>query len=144
VNEIDVLVIEHACARVIVDSATYNDRREFGALAALYTADGVVVRPNGQRLEGRAAIEAAYAAGSPDRVTRHLCSNVRVDVESADTARATTAVLIVSGTRSDDPDVTFGVVPSEHHMVGEFADRLVRTDEGWKIAERRATLTMTT
>jgi len=143
-NEIDVLLIERACQRVVVDSATFTDRREFAALAALYTADGVVVRPNGQRLEGPAAIEAAYAAGPPERVTRHLCANVRVEVDGPDAARATTVVLIVSGQRSDDPDVAFGVVPNERHMVGEFADRLVRTGEGWRIAERRATMTMTT
>jgi uncharacterized protein (TIGR02246 family) len=144
VNEIDVLLIERACERVVVDSATFNDRREFAALADLYTDDGVVVRPNGQRIEGRAAIAAAYAAGPPDRVTRHLCSNMRVEVDAPDAARATTVVLIVSGQRSDDPDVAFGVVPSERHMVGEFADRLVRTEDGWRIAERQATLTMTT
>jgi uncharacterized protein (TIGR02246 family) len=144
VNELDVLLIERACLRVVVDSATFNDRKDWRALAALYTDDGVVVRPNGQRLEGRAAIEAAYAAGSPDRVTRHLCSNMRVEVDGPDAARVTTAVLIVSGSRSDDPDVAFGVVPSERHVVGEFADRLVRTEDGWLIAERRASLTMTT
>ena len=143
-NEIDRLLIERACERVIVDSARFNDRREFSALAALYTTDGLVVRPNGQRLEGRVAIEAAYAAGPPDRVTRHLCSNVRVEVDGPDAARATTAVLIVSGQRSDDPDAPFGVLPSERHMVGEFADRLVRTEDGWRIAERHATLAMTT
>ncbi|MGH9133048.1 MAG: nuclear transport factor 2 family protein [Ilumatobacteraceae bacterium] len=143
-NEIDVLLIERDCERVVVASATCNDQRQFAALADLYTVDGVVVRPNGQRLEGRAAIEGAYAAGPPDRVTRHLCANVRVDVDGPDAARATTVVLILSGVRSDDPDVTFGVVPSERHLVGEFADRLVRTDAGWRIAERRATLTMNT
>ena len=143
-NEIDVLLIERACQRVIVDSATFNDRREFAALAALYTADGVVVRPSGERLEGRAAIAEAYAAGPSERVTRHLCANVRVEVDGPDAARATTVVLIVSGQRSDDPDATFGVVPSERHMVGEFADRLLRTDEGWRIAERHATMAMTT
>lgn len=143
-DEMDVLLIERACERVIVDSATFNDRREFAALAGLYTTDGVVVRPNGQRLEGRAAIEEAYAAGPSGRVTRHLCSNVRVEVDGPDAARATTMVLIVSGQRSDDPDVTLGVVPGERHLVGEFADRLVRTEEGWRIAERHATITMTT
>jgi uncharacterized protein (TIGR02246 family) len=144
VNELDVLLIQRACERVIIDSATCNDARQWAELAALYTADGVVVRPNGQRLEGRAAIEAAYAAGSPDRVTRHLCANVRVDVSGPDAARATTTVLIVSGVRTDDADVMFGVVPNEHHVVGEFADDLVRTDDGWRIAERRATLSMST
>ena len=138
------LLIERACMRVVVDSATFNDRKDWPALAGLYTDDGVVVRPNGQRFEGRAAIEAAYAAGSPDRVTRHLCSNMRVEVDGPDAARVFTVVLIVSGSRSDDPDVAFGVAPSERHVVGEFVDRLVRTEEGWLIAERRASLTMNT
>ena len=135
-NAADVTHVERVCERLIVDSARYNDLREWAALAALYTPTGVVVRPNGQRLEGREAIEAAYAAGSPDRVTRHLCTNVRVDVDGPDAAHATTTVLIVAGTRTDDPDVTF--------RVGEFADRFERTDEGWRIAERRATLFMNT
>jgi hypothetical protein len=143
-NTSDVIQIERDCERLIVESARFNDLREWAALAGLYTPTGVVVRPNGQRLEGREAIESAYAAGSPDRVTRHLCTNVRVDVDGPNAAHATTTVLIVAGTRSDDPDVTFGIVPNEHHTVGEFADRFERTDEGWRIAERRATLFMNT
>lgn len=143
-NDVEAMLIERACTRVILDSAAANDERQWAALAALYTPDGVVVRPNGQRLVGRDEIERAYAGGSPDRVTRHLCSNVRVDVVGPDEARAVTTVLIVSGQRSDDPDVTFGVVPNEHHAVGEFADRLVRTDEGWRIAERQASVFMST
>jgi len=143
VTPVEELLIERACARLVVDSATCNDHREWAKLAALYTPDGVVVRPNGQRLEGRAAIEAAYAAGPPERVTRHLCANVTVDVDGPDDAHATTMVLIVSGTRSDDPEVRFGIVPSERHLLGEFADRFERTDDGWRIAERRASLAMT-
>ena len=133
-NASDALLIERACERLVVDSARLNDEQEWAALAGLYTRTGVVVRPNGQRLDGREAIEAAYAAGSPDRVTRHLCTNLRVDVDGADAAHSTTTVLIVAGTRSDDSDVTY--------RVGEFADRFERTDEGWKIAERRASVFM--
>ena len=58
------------------------------------------------------------------------------------TAKLSTALR--EALTSDDPDVAFGVVPSERHVVGEFADRLVRTQDGWLIAERRASLTMTT
>jgi ketosteroid isomerase-like protein len=144
VTPVEELLIERACTRLVIESATRNDHREWAALAALYTAEGVVVRPSGQRLVGRDEIEAAYAAGPSERVTRHLCTNVAVDVDDADHAHATTTVLIVSGTRSDDPDVTFGIVPNEAHLVGEFADRFERTDEGWRIAERSASLSMST
>jgi uncharacterized protein (TIGR02246 family) len=143
-TEIEELLIERACERLIVDSATHNDRRDWSALAALYADDGVVVRPNGQRLEGRAAIEAAYAAGPAERVTRHVCANLRVHVDGPDSAHATTVVVIIAGTRSDDPDVTFGIIPNERHRVGEFADRFTRTDAGWRIAERRASMVMNT
>lgn len=131
-NASELLLIERACERVVIDSARFNDERQWAALAGLYTPSGVVVRPNGQRLEGRQAIEAAYAAGSPDRVTRHLCTNLRVDVDGPDAAHATTTVLIVSGTHAGDQDVTY--------RVGEFADRFERTGDGWKIAERQASL----
>jgi uncharacterized protein (TIGR02246 family) len=144
VNDVERMLAERACERVVVATATCNDRRDWQGLAALYSPDGVVVRPNGQRVEGRAAIEAAYAAGPPDRVTRHMCTNVVVDVVSDDEAHAETTVLIVSGTRTDDPDATFGVLPSPRHSVGEFADRLVRTADGWRIAERRARIVMNT
>ena len=128
------LLIERACERVVIDSARLNDERQWAALADLYTPTGVVVRPNGQRLEGREAIEAAYAAGSPDRVTRHLCTNMRVDVDGPDDAHGTTTVLIAAATRSGDSDVTY--------RVGEFADRFERTADGWKIAERQASMFM--
>ena len=143
-NAAEAVLIERACERLIIDSARFNDDRQWSALAALYTPAGVVIRPNGQRLAGREAIEAAYAGGTPDRVTRHLCTNLRVDVDGPDEAHATTTVLIVSGTRSDAPDVTFGVIPNAHHAVGEFADRFERTDDGWLIAERRGSLFMNT
>jgi hypothetical protein len=126
---IEALLIERACERLIVDSARCNDERQWAALAGLYTSAGVVVRPSGQRLEGREAIEAAYAAGPPDRVTRHLCTNLRVDVDGPDDAHGTTAVLIVA---------------DGSYRVGEFADRFERTQEGWKIAERRASLFVNT
>jgi hypothetical protein len=143
-TEIETLLIERACERLIVDSATHNDRHDWSALAALYTGEGVVIRPSGQRLEGRAAIEAAYAAGPTERITRHLCANLRVYADGPASAHATTAVMIVSGVLSDDSDVAFGVVPSEHHLLGEFSDRFVLTDDGWRIAERRASMVMHT
>ena len=124
-DAIEALLIERACERLVIDSARFNDERQWAALAALYTQAGVVVRPNGQRLEGREAIEAAYAAGPPDRVTRHLCTNLRVDVDGPADAHGTTTVMIVA---------------DGSYRIGEFADRFERTEEGWKIAERRAAL----
>ena len=129
-NATDELLIERACERLIADSAVFQRSARSGPrLAALYTPDGVVVRPNGQRLEG------ARRSRPPTPVallirSHAICAPI---CESTSTTpirlHATTTVLIVSGTRGDDANVTF--------RAGEFADRFVRTNEGWRIAERR-------
>lgn len=59
--------------------------------------------------------------------TQHMLSNFVIDVDG-DTATASTyvhAVLVVS----DDPPVWY-------EPVGRYEDRLVRTSEGWRIAQR--------
>ncbi len=129
-----------AVERVIRDSAAHNDVRDWDALAALYTPDARLTRPSGQTAVGRDAIRAAYAGGATDRRTRHLCTDVRVEVDGRGTeASASTTVLLVSWTR--DPDAAAGDVPTASgSAVGEFADRLVLTDDGWRLAERIARL----
>ena len=63
----------------------------------------------------------------PARTTRHVCSNVVITLESADTARGVSAMLLFTGAAAP--------------LVGSFHDRFVRTAEGWRFAERRGSLT---
>lgn len=128
----DVIAVEQLVRR----SAALNDGRDWTALAALYTVDGLLRRPNGEQVAGREAIEASYAAGSATRRTRHMCGGTLVDVDG-DTARAVTPVLLFTWDGSDDRPVAEAVGPA----IGEFADVLVRTGDGWRIAERIATVT---
>ena len=128
----DVVAVE----QVVRLSAALNDGRSWTALAALYTDDGLLLRPNGEQVAGRDAIEASYAAGSASRRTRHLCGGTLVDVDG-DTARAVTPVLLFTWDASDTGSVAEATGPA----IGEFADALVRTGDGWRIAERIATVT---
>jgi len=90
----------------------------------LFTEDGTVTRPSGIRLKGRGAILQAYQETPVDRVTRHICTNIRIHVESADLARGLTYATVYSKTGNP--------------RVGEFEDEFVRTPEGWRIATRSA------
>lgn len=121
--------IEWECARLINLYALLNDEARWDEVAALYAPDGVMTRPTApdQPIVGREAILAAFKA-RPPRTTRHVCSNVVIDVETAMSARGRSAMLLF--TNADKPP-----------LVGGFEDRFILTDGGWRFAERRGTLT---
>lgn len=121
--------IEWDCARMINLYATLNDAARWAEVAALYTEDGSMTRPSAPDapIVGRDAILAAFES-RPARTTRHITANIVVKALDADTATATSAMLLF--TAADAPP-----------LVGGFSDRLRRVPgEGWRFAERRGSL----
>lgn len=118
---------EADCARLIALYANLNDEARWDEVAELYAEDGVMVRPTAPNapVAGRDAILEAFKA-RPPRTTRHVCSNVVIDVESDCTARGTSAMLLFTGEGAP--------------LVGSFHDRFILTDDGWRFAERRGSL----
>lgn len=119
--------IEADCARLIALYANLNDAACWDEVAALYTEDGLMTRPTAPDapIIGRAAILAAFQ-GRPPRKTRHVCSNVVIDVESPTTARGVSAmVLFLEGNAP---------------LAGSFHDRFELTPDGWRFSERRGSL----
>jgi hypothetical protein len=90
--------IEADCARLIALYANLNDEARWDEAAALYAPDGLMTRPTAPDVPivGREAILAAFKA-RPPRTTRHVCSNVVIEVESAREARGTSAMLLFTG-----------------------------------------------
>lgn len=121
------LLAERDIERLILDYAAHNDAANWEAVAAMFVDNGRVSRPVSPDdfTQGRADILAAFKA-RPPRTTRHIVSNIRVDVDG-DTATATSQIMLFTG-----PDM----VP----LVGSYADRLVKTTEGWRFTERRGSL----
>lgn len=119
--------VEADCARLIALYANLNDEARWDEVAELYAEDGVMVRPTAPNapVAGREAILEAFKA-RPPRTTRHICSNVVIDVESDSTARGTSAMLLFT---AEGPP-----------LVGSFHDRFILTDDGWRFAERRGSL----
>lgn len=124
----DRMAVEWQCARLIALYANLNDEARWDEVAALYAEDGVMFRPTAPNLPiaGRAAILAAFRS-RPPRTTRHVCSNVVIEVEGPATARGTSAMLLFTGEGAP--------------LVGAFHDRFCLTAEGWRFAERRGSLT---
>ncbi|MEN2787314.1 nuclear transport factor 2 family protein [Sphingomonas qilianensis] len=123
-----VRAIEWDCTRLVSHYALLNDAARWVEASALFLADGRLARPSAPDapIVGREAILAAFLA-RPPRVTRHVCSNIVIDVIGPDAARGESAMLLFTST--DAPP-----------LVGGFIDRFARTAEGWRFAERRGTL----
>ena len=120
--------IEWDCARLIAHYANLNDAARWSDLAALFAPNGRMARPSAPDMwiEGREAILAAFLS-RPARTTRHVCSNIVVDVISDDEATAESAMLMFTGAAAP--------------LVGSFLDRFRYTSEGWRFAERHGILT---
>ena len=108
--------------------AIATDRRQFDAVGELFTEDGQATY-SGVRLDpGRAAIVAHLQplAGFP--MSQHDVGTISITLDGdAATATSYTVVHLVR-TAGDDHEVV--------HRGLSYDDRLVRTPEGWKFAER--------
>lgn len=131
------LEAEAACRALVIGSAAAADDQDWQRLAGCYSVDATLVRPGGPELHGREAIRAAYASRDPDRLTEHLICNLLVTFETERCAQARCKVLLWSGRRSD-PTSPRGRPADPLQQVGAFLDRVVLTDEGWRIARREA------
>lgn len=126
--------IEWDVTRLIHHYANLSDAHDWDAVAALYTAGGVLRRPSGgEPVRGREAILAAFNA-RPPRAQRHVMANTVVDVTGEGEAAAFSVIVLYMGDASQDGGLP--VMAANAPLVGTFADKLVLTDEGWRFAER--------
>jgi hypothetical protein len=121
------LLAEREIERLILDYAAHNDAANWEAVADMFAVNGRVSRPIAPDdfTEGRNAILAAFKARPPRR-TRHIVSNIRVNVTDS-TAVASSQIMLFTGA---------DMAP----LVGSFADQLILTHDGWRFVERRGSL----
>jgi 3-phenylpropionate/cinnamic acid dioxygenase small subunit len=118
---------------VLVRYATAIDTRDWQLFRTCFTDDAVTDYGDIGRwsdIDGITGFMEAAHLGF--RATNHMLSNFVIDLEG-DQARATTyfhAVLAFAGDSEDWID-----------SVGRYEDTLVRTPDGWRIAERRTHIT---
>jgi hypothetical protein len=120
--------IEQDCARLVALYANLNDAARWEDVAALYVEDGRMARPTAPDdwIVGRDAILTAFRS-RPARTTRHVCSNIVIDVLDESHASGESAMLLFTGDGAP--------------KVGSFHDRFVRVQGEWRFAERRGSLT---
>jgi 3-phenylpropionate/cinnamic acid dioxygenase small subunit len=126
---LDRLLAEHEIARLVTRFALLNDSADWDAVAATFVADGRFVRPaGGDPVIGRDAIRASFA-NRPPRKSCHLITNIVVDLTSSDEAVARCTLLLFTAPAGE----TTATSPA---LIGGFNDKLIRTQDGWRFAER--------
>jgi ketosteroid isomerase-like protein len=131
------LVAENACRALVLAGADFIDRGQFASLAAVFSADALLVRPNGATLAGCDAIIASYTTRPANRISRHLIFGTRFIEVTAHQAAAATQVLLWSGSTDDEPG-PFGRPARGQEVVGRFDDEFAFTDGSWRITKRIA------
>jgi pimeloyl-ACP methyl ester carboxylesterase/ketosteroid isomerase-like protein len=128
--------IVQACTRQINRYAQLNDAGAVAELSEMFTEDAVFARPSSPNdpIHGRAAIRASFESRPPRR-TLHVVFNVKVVVESANRAQATSDVILISADTATAP------APVLTRFDGTFADVLHRLGNEWLFASRRGNIT---
>lgn len=131
------LLAERECERLIVEYCRRVDFGHAGMIADLFSEDaewqGVDLH-----LTGREQIREWFVKRErvKRRVSRHVCTNIAIDVVSADEAQS---VCYMINYRHDRPegDLSLPVPVEVPKFIGELHDRFRRERDGWRFAARR-------
>ena len=135
------LQIERDCERIVHAYSRALDLGDMSAAADFFAENGSLARPMAPDavIIGRETIRAALLTRPKTLLTKHLATNVMIDVVSRDEARGLSYLTMISTTPGDaaPPYVSAGPL-----YFGEFKDRFVREQGEWKILERRGSIQM--
>jgi hypothetical protein len=134
--------IERACERLVNTYGYALDRGDTDAAADCFAEAGTMARPMtpDQIVRGREAIRASLATRPKALRTRHLSTNVLIDVESRDAASGVSCLTMIACSPEAGAEVPF--VTNGPLYFGEFRDRFVRVGDAWKFLERLGSIQM--
>jgi SnoaL-like domain len=125
------------CERLIVEYCRLVDFGEAARIAELFTEDGEWEGVD-LLLRGRDEIREWFARRQDvtRRVSRHVCTNVAIEVVSPQEA---TSLCYLVNYRHDraEGDASLPVPSEVPKYVGELRDRFRLTSDGWRFARRR-------
>lgn len=141
-NQTNKLAIEWQCQKLCNQFANYNDQNDFEAVCNLFTEDGSFRRPSvpDTEIKGREKIYQAFLQ-RPPLVIRHIVSNCVIDVVSETEAKGHSYLIFLAAPLTDENPLPLNAGPLH---VGEFKDKFVKTEDGWKFKERRGSLALKT
>jgi len=137
-SKAEMLHAEQECHALAIEYAEIVDSLEYERLPEIFAEDAVLIRPGNaqETVRGLNNIVASFTSRPRNRLTYHIMSNIRVRVETPETASGTCRVLLFTSDASE-PQTAEGRKVSSKQLMGTYHDRYVRTKNGWRFAERR-------
>jgi len=134
--------IERDCERLVYAYSRALDLGNMSAAADFFAENGSMARPMApdQIIQGRETIRASLLSRPKTLLTKHLATNVMIDVESRDSARGISYLTMIATTPpagAQPPYLSQGPI-----YFGQFEDRFVRENHVWKFLERRGSIQM--
>jgi SnoaL-like domain len=127
----------HECTALMHEYGYRFDHGAGAAVADLFVDDGEWSAP-AVTCRGRAELIAFFRLrdAMTERVTRHVVTNINIEVQSADSATARSVAIEYRGTRG-----TNGLVPDTlPAIIGDYEDEFVRLERGWRFRRRRVVI----
>jgi hypothetical protein len=136
-TDLERMLAEEACRRQIIRFARLNDVGDHEALAALFTQNAVFARPSAPDapMVGREAILSSLFS-RPPRLTRHVMSNIEVDIQAPERATARSVISLYQGDNGASPAAIQAV------LIGAYDDMLHKVEGQWLFSERRGSLAL--
>jgi SnoaL-like domain len=126
------LATEHNCTRLMHQFSWFVDAMDYDAVVGLFVADCTFSRAD-VSFHGHVGLRQSLESRPRDRTTRHIISNVLIDVRDTDYADGKSYCLVFGhrGPLSDEGEALLGAPDSLILYSGAF----VRRPEGWRIAK---------
>ena len=131
--------LRHICAeceRLSIAYAVFLDMHRYDEFAALFGETGVL--GVGGHVQGQVAIAAAMAKRSDKLRSRHVLTNILIDVKDAEHATGITYLTLYRHIGKASLDAA-PISPFAPAAVGHYSDEFRLTTEGWRIAKRELT-----
>jgi hypothetical protein len=128
------MIIERACEQLSLAYARAVDFRDYDAFVELFDDDALL--DLGMRLEGKAAIRESMQKRSDEIRTRHVLTNIFIEVQDSQHARGVSYLTLYRhvGTESIRTDIPVPtILPT---AVGHYDDVFVLTPKGWRFKSR--------
>jgi hypothetical protein len=132
--------IERACERIVYLYSRALDLGDMSGAADFFAQNGSMARPMAptEVIHGRESIRASLLTRPKTLLTKHLATNVLIDVETRDTASGISSLTMIATTPpagATPPHLSQGPT-----YFGEFKDRFIRENGVWKFSERRGSI----